>query len=264
MSRDNLDLKLVSLVAVAGLLAGLAIDEPAIRLLPAVFLVLVAPGYALSVVLFPEPREHAERWLLAIGASLSLDVLTGLVLDRTGLGLTARSWSITLAVLTLALVAGAWQSRADTTAEPYSLEGGLTVPSLRGRAGILLAGGAVLALVIGAVLIARLPASSAHVRGFTLLWALPRKTAASTFGFRVGVRSDELRTTSYTLMGRTGGRVVFRRTLMLKPGRSWTARGSVGQSSPGFGFVEVVRFSLYRVGDLKAPYRQVFLSPAGP
>ena len=36
-------------------------------------------------------------------------------------------------------------------------------------------------MVVGAVLIARLPSSSAHVRGFTALWAVPVSQADSRF-----------------------------------------------------------------------------------
>lgn len=265
MRRADLDLKLLALVAGAGLVAGLAIDQPGVRVVPAALLVLVAPGYALSLVLFPWPRDPAERWLLAIGLSLAIAVVSGLGLYLVRIPLDSRSWSIALALLTLVLTAVARRRRVDRRREARPTEPS-TPPDpavARSRLGLGLAGAAVLALLVAAVLIARQPAGSAHVRGYSVLWALPGKTTGSSFRFTVGVRSAELRTQSYRLVGAVGGRVVYARQITLRPGTAWTGSGELRQPQAGLGFVEPVRLRLYRAGHLGVPYRHVFVSPGG-
>jgi uncharacterized protein DUF1616 len=260
--RADLDLKLLALVAGLGLLAGLAVDEPAARALPAVLLVLVAPGYALSLVLFPDRRDPAERWLLALGLSLALAVVCGLVLDLLGIPLDSRSWSITLGLLTLALTTVAWQARSHLPREaPRRGDSVARVRPPRGRPAMAIGAAAVVVILVAGVLIAREPAGSAHVRGYSMLWALPGKTTASAFRFTVGVRSQELHALRYRLVGTAGNRVVYRRQFGLRPGQDWSGRGTLRQSQTGFGFVDTLRFTLYRADRPRVPYRQVFLSP---
>ena len=71
MSRANLDLKLAALAAVEGLVVATAVDQTAARVVPAILLALVAPGYALSVALLPQARDGYERLLLALGLSVT-------------------------------------------------------------------------------------------------------------------------------------------------------------------------------------------------
>ena len=254
MSRADLDLKAAAGVALLAVLTSTAIDTTIVRTLPAVMLLLFVPGYVLSVVLFPELREVLERILVAVGLSLCVDVLGGLLLDRLGFGLTSRSWSIALALFTLGACLAAYRRRTSLTAPTertrwQRLES--RRPSLATAAMVV---GSVVA-VVAALLIARLPASSAHIEGYTALWIKPRNAAVGTFS--VGVRSDELHRTRFRLIGisLSGPKIVLRKDLTLAPGQQWQASGSVRIPSGG---ATEVRISLYKAGRPRVAYRQVY------
>ena len=84
MSPADRDLKLMAAVACLAVLTAFTVDTPVVRTLPALLMLLVVPGYALSVALLPAPRDVFERCLIALGLSLCVDVLGGLLIDRTG------------------------------------------------------------------------------------------------------------------------------------------------------------------------------------
>jgi hypothetical protein len=265
VSRADLDLKLAAGLALLGALVAITVDTPAVRAIPAILLVLVAPGYALSVALFPLPREVFERCLLALGLSLCVDVLGGLILDRTGVGLTSRSWSIGLAGFTLAACAVAGRRRSGEAAASIPVA---TMRERMSRAerrkGMAAAGlvTAALAMVVGAVLIARLPSGSAHVRGFSALWIVAVKPSEGSFS--VGVRSDELQTTSYRLVATATAaqKVVIRRRVTLAPGQQFVTTGTVlvprTVPVPRTGISQQVRVSLYKADHPGVVYRQVY------
>jgi uncharacterized membrane protein len=262
--RANLDLKLAALAAVEGLVVATAVDQTAARVVPAILLALVAPGYALSVALLPKARDGFERCLLALGLSICVLVMGGVILDLTPFGLTSRSWGISLAAFTLAACALAWRRRSEATPEaaatakrqepplPARPRRTLTVSSL----GVA----AVAAMVVGAVLIARQPSSSAHARGFTALWAVPVSPINSTFS--IGIHSDELRTTSYRLIARAGQRVVFRRSVTLRPGQEWLAKGRFATARRA-AVVNQLQVSLYRADRPGTVYRHVYVTLGG-
>lgn len=272
MSRADLDLKLAALAAVEGLIVATAVHQTAARVVPAILLALVAPGYALSVAVLPEKRDVFERSLLALGLSLCVVVIGGLVLDLTPFGLTSRSWGVSLAVFTLAACALARRRRSAAASEPPAAvsepdaDGGSedSRPSAAHRPTLTatsLGVAAVVAIVAGAVLVARLPTSSAHVHGFTVLWAVPVKQSNSSFS--IGIRSDELATTSYSLVARAGGRVMFRRSMTLQPGQEWHASGRFKRLPP-VGSVNELQVSLYRAQAPGVVYRRVYVTFQGP
>ena len=119
---------------------------------------------------------------------------------------------------------------------------------------------AVAAMVLGAVLIARLPSSSAHVRGFTALWAVPVSQADSSFS--IGIRNDEVRTTSYHLVVSGAQRVVFRRHVTLRPGQQWLARGRFAGGLPT-STGEELRVLLYRDDRPTVVYRRAYVTFGG-
>jgi hypothetical protein len=115
-------------------------------------------------------------------------------------------------------------------------------------------------MVVGAVLIARLPSSAAHVRGFTALWAVPVSQADASFS--IGIRSDELRTTSYRLVVSGAQRVAFHRRVTLRPGQQWLASGSFAGGLPS-STGEELRVALYRDDRPTVVYRRVYVTFGG-
>jgi len=73
-----------------------------LRIALAVALVLVLPGYAITMAVFAaRPLDHATTILFSIGLSLTAAILGGLVLNWTPEGLQASSWTILLITMTL-------------------------------------------------------------------------------------------------------------------------------------------------------------------
>ena len=259
MSRADLDLKLAAAAAVVGLVTVSAVDVVAVRALPALALVLIAPGYALSVALLPGPRDRFERSLLAVGLSLCVDVVAIVILDRTPWGLTSRTEVIFLGLFTLAACwiafrrrgAGLWLAPGTRT-RPFAPSPRRLLPA------VFLAALAVLT-VVASVVVARLPAGSAHVRGYTVLWGVHARPTDTSYS--VGVRSAERRTVGFRLLGISGGRIVMQRRLVLRPGQEWTARARLG--APPLGGTGGLQILLYRDGQPGNPYRRVnFGGPA--
>ena len=110
---------------------------------------------------------------------------------------------------------------------------------------------AALALVVASLVLARQPAS--HVQGFTILWALPKDEARGAFA--VGVKSDELRTTSYVLTAVSGTHVVLRRRVTLRPGESWSTSATRTPS-----IAKVLEVSLAKAARPATAYRRVHLA----
>ena len=257
MSRADLDLKISAGIAFIAVLVATTVETSIVRALPCALLVLVVPGYVLSVALLPDRRDVFERSLLALGLSICVAVFTGLLVDRLGTGLTSRSLSIALALFTLGACILARRRRAGSAAA-------VSVPAGRGPWSgrrILVTSAMVvasLAAVIAAVLVARLPSSSAHIEGSTSLWIKPQQVEAGTFV--VGVRSNELRRTTYRLVARSvvSPRILINATVTLAPGRQWQAAGRV--SIPRNGTTQQVRVSLYKAIRPRVAYRHVFAS----
>jgi uncharacterized membrane protein len=263
MSRADLDLKIAAGVAVLAIVVAAADAPSAVRAVPATLLVLVLPGYVLSVALLPAQRDPFERLLLTVGLSICVAVLGGLLIDRTGAGLTGRSWSVALGLFTIAACVVAGKRRAETVDEAPPATAPLREEKrVDGRRlGVTALGVAVVAVVVGAIVIARLPSSSAHVLGSTALWIKPEHAPVGAFS--VGVRSDEIRRTTYRLVAsvdETHG-VLIRTNLTLAPGEERTVNAAVPVPS---GIVRTVRVSLYRAGRPSVPYRQVHATFQGP
>src|SRR5690242_3192862 len=104
MRSDLLDLSiLIGIVVVAQMSQafGLLAANP-VRIIAGIPLALFAPGYALVSAAWPSVRPHwPERITLALGVSISVDVLAGLVLNLTGQGLQPSTWMFVLGAITL-------------------------------------------------------------------------------------------------------------------------------------------------------------------
>lgn len=223
-----------------------ATDDALVRAVPGILLVLFAPGYAFSVALLPERRGDAvERLLLALGSSLALAVAGAVALDQT-VGLTARSWCAALGAMTLASAAVGARRRRPRQRRS---DGAGAAWRIAPAAGAMACAACVFAAT--AIVIAQRPAGG--VQGFTILWALPKDAARGDFA--VGVRSDELRTTSYVLTARSGSTVVLLRRVTLRPGASWTATATRDPS-----IAQALEVSLEKSARPGVVYRSVHLA----
>jgi uncharacterized membrane protein len=240
--RARADLLLCAGLALASAVAA-ALGAPApLRVAGGLLLALVLPGYAASRALVPSLRL-SERVLLALGLSLVVSVWAAVVLDRTTWGLSTRSWTIALTCVTLAASALALHTAR-----------GHAVPLHRPGPGAVVAAATLAGFAVAAIALARAPADSGHVNGYTVLWTRP----ASAHGTRfvVGVESSELRRRSYRLVAVEGGRTIAAWSFELAPGERWTGAGSI----PSRSFLPTeVRLRLYR-SDRAGLYRNASLT----
>jgi uncharacterized membrane protein len=168
-------------------------------------LVLVLPGYALTMALFPH-GTGTEKLLATLGLSLASVALAGLALNWTPMGLQARSWVVVLSSVTLG--AGAMALRRQPGAFP--------VPVTWPRIGVPLRQvallGTALVVTVGAVAMATNGALLQRYPGFTQLWIQSADTTDHG-AVRVGIRSEEEAPVQYRLVITAEGHVI----------RTWSA-----------------------------------------
>lgn len=221
-------------------------------------LVLFCPGFALMAALFPMRSRPStseesvgidwpERLLFSVALSLVIAIVGGLLLNRTGPGLTTTSWALFLVGVTVI---------AGIPAVLRSMSGlatGLTPGSVSWTR-FLVYGAAVL-LAATALVVARSSAVQDQARPFTQLWILP---GAGSTAAEIGIRSQESSTQDYLLRVVSGGQVIRQYALSLAPGMTWQRTVSVPSRQSG------IAAYLYRPNHPGAPYRWVKLAPAQP
>jgi hypothetical protein len=219
-------------MAVAAAVVVLAdVTNPALRLIVALPLVVVIPGYALMAATCPGPSvSGAERLALSIGTSLTMAVLGGLLLNWTPWGLQPSSWVILLSTLTLVAAAYAVVQRRRSPTEPASKPLRASATSGLGIGSGFLVGAAVL-IVVGTVYLARLSAGSRAEEGFTQVWMLPAGESSPT-SVRLGVNSREEAETMYVLrLDVDGAPLETWTSIVLAPGQTWETTAALPSDS---------------------------------
>ena len=253
MQRQPSDLIVVSTAAVVCAVLTLVMTAvPMLRVIGALPLVLILPGYAITAACFPQrPLGRVEQLSISLGLSLAITILLGLVLYWAGISLQTVTWAAALAVTTLVACGIAWRRR-------QLAEGEISAPRLSinlGPRDIVLLG---LAVALGGVAIgiARLPTPSNDVSGYTSLWMVPT-SAENTGNYQLGITNNEFATMLYHLQVTIDGRVVQDwPELQLAPGKTWTSPITLERGQAGAGSVEA---ALYRLDNPTVVYRQVRL-----
>jgi hypothetical protein len=215
---------------------------PWLRIFVGLPLVFVLPGYSLVVAADPQALlGRAERATFAVGGSLALATLSGLLLGAVGVRLTEATWLVWLGGFTLicALVADGRVRHA--------------APERGGARAPIAASVAVACFALAVVALTHtLPLRSAS--GEVLqLWLLPKR--ASTSAVQVGVANLHSATPYYHLEVTEGDRVLLDTSLTLPDGatRTFTITRS-SQTVP-------VRASLSTLFG-ETPVRRTWLLPA--
>jgi hypothetical protein len=225
-----------------------------IRILLALFLAFLAPGYLLLRALYPQNGPTgAERWALVIGCSIAIVVIQGLLLELTPGGITATgtAWAMGVTVVGLAAIAVARARR----------EGQRLLPrrgSLRSRNGsvLRLAAPCLIVVLLGivAVDIARDSATDASRRSsFTQLWLIPHGDE-----LQLGVKSFEPESTRFALTVSVGRRELTHYDFALPAASTFTKRLALPRSASA---TDPVAARLF-IGAGDHPYRQVSWVPA--
>ena len=253
--RGSFDLLAASLLACAGVAVTFApLDGSApVRILVALPLVLLLPGYTLLSALTPRfERFSADGLTFTLGLSISSTILTGLLLNFMPWGLQRRPVAIALAVVTLSAALAAAVQRRRLDLQPVARD------RLRPTSGQLIL--LVLALLVAsaAVGVARLGAIRADQKTtLTQLWMLPRNAATSGAGatLELGVRNQEGTSETYRLVVRAASyRLAAWPKVVLGSNRQWTTLLRLPPALPSSTRVEA---DLYRANRPGVIYRHV-------
>jgi len=222
-----------------------------LRLLIALPLVLVLPGYAVTAAMFP------RRWLgfpetivFSLGLSLAILALAGLALSLTPWGMGTIPWGIFLGIMALA-AAGVARRELLTVARM-----GRSIPVPAARTVLPFAAAAL--IVLAALRMAVVGEAQQPQAGFTQLWILPAPSDAGNRALvRLGITNREPVTRRYILQLVVEGRTIRRwPVLSVAPGQTWQATVPLSSGFPAGGKVEA---TLSRATSPLSIYRRVWL-----
>jgi uncharacterized membrane protein len=223
----------------------------AARVPAGLILVLVLPGYATALALFPRRTLGIpERAAFSVGLSLVIGAVGVFVLNATPLGIVPLSWVVFLTTVTALAGVCAYIRRHSGPAKSISPRG-----SIMGASQALLFG---LALVIALTAVGVSYASARHQpsAGFTQLWLLPAGGVDPTL--RVGIASHEAAVTQYRLQLAVDGQVVLEwPSLTLQPNGRWETTAALPANVSSVGTIEAL---LYRADQPDVVYRRVALT----
>jgi hypothetical protein len=211
---DQPDLVIAALAAVLGGLAAVGpLDGlPIVRAAMTIPLVLFLPGYALVSALFPMLVVPAvERVLMALGGSIAMAILAGLLLGVT-IGLNGSTWPVVLVGLTLVLIVVAWARR--TNAGVVGARPRIAAMPVRAAVMLMIS----LLIVADVVLGARLAATDAQAPVPTQLWLIP--VSGEHEQARLGMRSGP-DGGNYRLELTSAGETIHSFDLTLAPEQTW-------------------------------------------
>ena len=239
---------LATAVLVAGITTAAAEARMpmAVRVPTGLLLSLVVPGFAVLAAVAPRQRlALAERALATIAISICTDIMCGLVVGGTRIGLSATSISLALTAATLVgagvaaireILRQPWPApvcNGESGSVPDGSEADVPTVAPGHRAGWVVAvavaaGVMAVALVAGATLYSQRSAVASHGPSYLSLSALPTQS----YGVRVTVTSYE----SSPVLVRvtvTEGRstIASWARVLLRPGQSWSRHVSLPRST---------------------------------
>ncbi len=247
--RGHRDLRRACVAAVACALVAALVPLDLLRLVAAVPLALLLPGYAVIAAAFGSDEPALpKRLALSVATSLMVLVLGAFVLNIFPFGLTTASWAVLLPLVVIAACRGAALRRGRPAG--VSANRGTTFP--RPSAGTAAAGTVALVIAVAAMALAQKPLPADDAVGFTALWMLP--TDSREDAVAVGVISSQQHPSSYRLRVSLGKNQSKTYRVHLDPGEERAFELDV-PPEPG-GRTHVVA-SLYRNGKPNKVYRRV-------
>lgn len=251
MRRGEADLAIAAAVAVLACVLALTGAPAALTAVTGMALV-AAPGYLLAVLILGPAATAMDRVLAGAALALSVPVLGGLALQAAGVPLHKPAWLALLAGLTLAADLAVLLRRRRSR-PPDGPPGALRGRRLHAGPAVTLA--AALVIAGGGLALARLGAARQHYPGFTQLWLVHQDPRAATANLGVGNREGG--TVRYLVVLLRNGRRVSEWTFSLRNGQDW-------HQSPRVPATAALRVNLFRLPDVRTPYRHVTLSGSGP
>ncbi len=257
MMQENklpFDLVIIALLSVlCALISMSGFEVPLLRGLAGLLLVLVLPGLAIRLALFPKKIfGMAEQILVVIGTSIMLAACLGVILNAVGVKLEARSWSISLTLITLIICVIAGYRRLS-----LGLESPLSFPlHLHWSQLIFLAFASI--ILVGAFSFRWLPLNGLQTdQGYTILWIKP--DPANSQLIHTGVNSNEFSAAKFRVAIVADGKVLHEwQPIELAPGEKWETTYELKDQTLSSARVEV---QLYKLDNPDTVYRQVWLAP---
>gem|GEM_PF-6052760 len=239
-------------------------------------LVLLLPGYLLSIALFPRRYDLAGkgRLVVCIGADILLLLLLSLGLSLSPWGLHLSSLAASAAAISLVLAASAHFSRSALPRwnrfVPFISGSGRTHPLRKRETGTSRRMVAVILVLIVAVVLSTFAYTTMNAgdmgeKGeahFTELYIQGEKgeghpipvAAGSTKTAVAGIISHEFRTVNYTLRLTQNGSILSQKEISLDHNQSW--KGAVDYVLKDPGSLQRLDFLLYKEGDFSTPYSE--------
>lgn len=241
---------MILVTAVLMLLTLLEWELSAVRVLFAVALVGILPGYALTTAIFVKyPLGFAEKLAFSCGLSLGLAAVGGLLLHFTPWGLQPASWVIYLGGITVVANALALGRMQQTTQVDLSV---IHVPLRLHQLLLMLLAGIV---IMGAYLTARAGAENRPAPQFTQLWLLWADESQSEV--QLGIQNQENGIRQYRLVLSTRqGQAQEWPVIALAPGETWQ---TTFPPPPAVGETDFIKATLYRLEAPQEIYREVYL-----
>jgi uncharacterized membrane protein len=221
-----------------------------VRVLFAIALVTILPGYALTTAIFINtPLGILEKFAFSCGFSLGMVSLGGILLNYTPWGIQSVSWVILLGGITLiaSVVAIVRMQRAK--------EIDLSVAQIPLRIRQIVLMGLAVAIFGGVYLFARSGAKSQSLPPTTRVWIL--WTDESQTEVILGIENQEQVSVQYQLQLSTlQGQIQEWSPIALDAGVTWEVHYKVPNNVAESDFVKA---TLYRLDDPGNAYREVYL-----
>lgn len=221
----------------------------------AVPLVLLVPGGLFVTILPRQPSDVFFRLALAVGLSIALCIIVGLLLDVLPNGIDRRSWACALGLVSVteAIVIASQRTRADGI-QSGSL---LSILVRTNAKTVIVAAVAMLAIFGGLIAIVAWERSNAEAsyrqERFAELWVEPASNGAAL----VGVHSDISGREAFRLSVRAAGPSARSYTFVLNWQQTWSHQISV---APG---TVRVRISLFNGSSSQPSERVWYVPPSG-
>jgi hypothetical protein len=217
-------------------------------------LVLILPGYALTMALFGSHLfSRIERLVTSIGLSIAIVALTAFLLNQVPDGMSTTTWAVSLGLVTLGscMVAALRQPEG-------SEKNKITPPNgyrLSFRSGLWF--GSTTLVTVTAIVTAYLAANSQLYPDFTQLWIVPSHNTTSPH-IELGLHSGEAAPTHYHLELRIGSRLIENWLFIsLRPGETWR---TIVDLPPEMRQTQTIEARLYKTNSPTTIYRHVRLS----
>ena len=225
------------------------LDIPLIRVISGLALVLVLPGYSLTMVLFPgRDLSQVGRVAFSLGLSMAISSLAGIILSLSPWGLNTWSWMVLLGAISLIFsIVGIFQRR--NRIEKSTIK--CTVSKLNlAQAGLLTFGVILFAL---AIIFVRVGETKQVRPGFTQLWGIPD----SETSVRIGIQNYEQFGAKYRLHILRDEIEILDQIVELNSGEIWETIVNLPSDPKNMWIVEA---NLYLLDEPDEIYRRILLS----